>query len=83
VSTVRLMLYSRPGCHLCEEMRAVVAPIAREAGVVLDEMVVDDDPVAAAQYDLEIPVLCIDGVKAFSIRVSPAALRARLAEARG
>jgi hypothetical protein len=64
-------------------MRAVVAPIARELGAVLDEMVVDDDPAAAARYDLEIPVLCIDGVKAFSLRVSPAALRARLAGARG
>jgi glutaredoxin len=78
VSTVRITLYSRPGCHLCEEMRDVALPVARETGASFEEVDVDADPVLAAAYDLEVPVLCIDGEKAFSIRVTPAALRARL-----
>ena len=79
MSTVRITLYSRPGCHLCEAMRAVALPAAREVGAVFEELDVDADPATAARYDLEIPVLCIDGEKAFSLQVSPAALRRRLA----
>jgi len=83
VSTVRVTIYGRPGCHLCEEMRAVAEPVAREVGAVLEEVMVDGDPVAVARYDLEIPVLCVNGEKAFSVTVTPAALRARLARERG
>ncbi len=75
---MRITLYSRPGCHLCEAMREVAIPVAREVGAVFEELDVDADPVAAARWDLEIPVLCIDGEKAFSIEVSPATLRRRL-----
>jgi hypothetical protein len=77
-----MTLYSRPGCHLCEEMRDVALAVAREAGATFEEMDVDADPALAARYDLEIPVLCIDDVKAFSIRVTPARLRARVRDGR-
>jgi glutaredoxin len=80
---VRITLYSRPGCHLCEEMRKTTEPIAREYGAVFEEVDVDDDSAIAARFDLEVPVLCVDGEKAFSIRVTPAALRNRLARATG
>lgn len=83
MSTVRITLYSRPGCHLCEEMRKTTEPIAREYGATFEEVDVDDDPAIAARYDLEVPVLCVDGEKAFSIRVTPASLRGRLARAAG
>ena len=78
VSTVRITVYSRPGCHLCEEMRNVAVVVAAETGATFDELDVDADPAIAARYDLEVPVLCIDGVKAFSIRVTPALLRERV-----
>ena len=82
MSTVRITLYSRPGCHLCEVMRNTTEPIAREYGAVFEEVDVDSDPAVAARYDLEIPVLCVNGEKAFSLRVTPQLLRARLARAR-
>jgi hypothetical protein len=75
---VQLTLYSRPGCHLCEEMHAVAATVAGEMGMRFEAIDVDTDPVLAARYDLEIQVLCVNGEKAFSVRVSAAALRARL-----
>ena len=78
MSTVRITVYSRPGCHLCEAMRDVALPMADEVGATFEEVDVDADPAIAAAYDLEVPVLCIDGVKAFSIRVTPALLRERL-----
>jgi hypothetical protein len=81
VSTVRITLYSRPDCHLCETMREVVLPVAQEMGASFEEVDADADPGIAARYDLEIPVLCVNGEKAFSIRVTPAALRRRLREA--
>lgn len=82
MSTVQLTLYSRPGCHLCEEMHAVAAAVADEMGARFEDVDVDADPALAARYDLEIPVLCVNGEKAFSIRVTAAALRARLAQER-
>ncbi len=78
MSTVRITLYSRPGCHLCDAMRDVAAPVAREMGATFEELDVDADPAIAARYGLEIPVLCVDGAKAFSVRVSTSALRDRL-----
>jgi glutaredoxin len=74
-----MTLYSRPGCHLCEAMRAVAEPVARAAGIEFEELDVDADAAAAARYDLEIPVLCIDGEKIFAVAVTAAELRARLA----
>jgi glutaredoxin len=78
VSTVRITLYSRPGCHLCEAMRDVALPVAKELGARFEEVDVDADPAIAARFDLEIPVLCVDGEKVFSIAVSATQLRRRL-----
>jgi len=76
---MRLTLYGRPECHLCHEMRAVVDAIRADAPFDLDEVDIDGDPVLLAAYGEEIPVLLVNGRKAFKYRVTPAALRARLA----
>lgn len=52
-----LRLLTRPGCHLCEEMKARVLPLVRELGGTLTEEDVDADPALAARFGLEIPVL--------------------------
>lgn len=80
----RLTLYGRADCHLCHEMRAVVQAVVgaapRATGrVVLEEVDVDTDPALVAAYGADVPVLCVNGVRAFAHRVEPAALRARLA----
>jgi len=76
---IRLTLYGRADCHLCEEMRAVVDRIAREIPVELEHVDVDGDPALAAAYGAEVPVLCVNGRRAFKYRVEAPALRARLA----
>jgi hypothetical protein len=76
---MRLTLYGRPECHLCHEMRAVVDAIRADVPFDLDEVDIDGDPVLVAAYGGEIPVLLVNGRKAFKYRVTPAALRARLA----
>ncbi len=75
---LHLQIFSRPGCHLCDEMKAVVDPIARELGAVVEEIDIAADPALEGEYGLEIPVLRINGRKAFKYRVSARELRARL-----
>lgn len=75
----RLVLYSKPGCHLCEEMRGVVAKVAGECGAEFEEVDISRHPDLLARYGEEIPVLFIAGRKAFKYRVTESQLRARLA----
>ena len=73
-----LTLYSRPGCHLCDEMKAVVARIARSVPLTLDVVDVTTDPQLEARYGLEIPVLLIEGKKAAKYRISEEELTRKL-----
>jgi glutaredoxin len=75
---VELILYSRPGCHLCEEMKEVVARVVREIGGGVREVDISADPDLEAVYREQIPVLFVNGRKAFKFRVSEEALRKRL-----
>jgi len=75
-----IVLYSRPECHLCDEMKAVVAPVAKAFGATVEEIDIGSDPEIEARFNLEIPVLFIDGRKAFKYRVTANELRRRLRE---
>jgi glutaredoxin len=74
-----LTLYSRPGCHLCDEMKAVVKNVARTIPLALDEVDISADPALEAQYGLEIPVLLVEGKKAAKYRIGEEELRRLLA----
>ncbi len=65
-----LRLYSRPGCHLCDEMKAVVERVARSVPLTIEVVDITTDPQLEARYGLEIPVLLIEGKKAAKYRVS-------------
>ena len=75
---MRLTLYGRSDCHLCHDMRAVVETVARRVPLALEEIDVDRDPAVAARFGAEVPVLCVNGRKAFKYRVDAPALHARL-----
>ncbi len=78
---IRVTLYGRADCHLCDDMRAVVEEV-RAAGpleVEVEEVDVDGDPGLAAAYGDQVPVLCVNGRKAFKYRVDARSLRGRLA----
>jgi len=64
-----LTMYSRPGCHLCDEMKAVVRRVTRDMSVSFSEVDISTDPVLEEQYGLEIPVLMVNGKKAAKYRV--------------
>ncbi len=76
---IALTIYSRPGCHLCEEMKAVVGAVARQIALRLDEIDISSDPALEALYGLEIPVLMVEGKKAAKYRIAEDELRRVLA----
>ncbi len=73
--------YTRPGCHLCDEARAAIAPLLSEFGAALREVNIDDDPVLKERYAWDIPVIFIGARKAAKHRVDTAQFRRQLSEA--
>jgi hypothetical protein len=71
---INLTLYSRPGCHLCDEMKAVVARVASAMPLSLQEIDISTDPALESRYGLEIPVLLVEGRRAAKHRVTEAEL---------
>jgi Glutaredoxin-like domain (DUF836) len=61
VSSPRFLLYSRPGCCLCEEMLSELAALPEAAAVAVDVLDVDADPAARVRYGHKIPVLLLAG----------------------
>ncbi len=72
---IALTLYSRPGCHLCDDMKAVVVQIARTLPLTLDVIDISTDAELEARYGLEIPVLLVNGKIAAKYRVGEDELR--------
>ena len=69
-----LTIYSRPGCHLCDEMKAIVTRVvAGDASI--DEIDISTDPALEARYGIEIPVLLIDGRKVAKYRITEETFR--------
>lgn len=74
----RVVLISKPGCHLCDEARIVVEQVCGEAGVAWREDSLLDNPHWAARYAAWIPVVLVDGKEHATWRVDPGGLRAAL-----
>jgi len=74
-----VVLYGKPECCLCDDMKAVVDEVRREIPFALEVIDISGDAVLEVAYGTEIPVLMIDGRKAFKYRVDATALRRRLA----
>jgi len=74
-----LIIYSRPGCHLCDEMKALVREVGRSLPLEVTEVDISGDPDLEERYGLEIPVLMVNGRKAAKYRISEIELRRVLA----
>jgi glutaredoxin len=74
-STPRVVLYHAEGCHLCERARAVLA----ESGVPFEEVDITGHPKLEAEFREWLPVVEVDGERAFVYYVDPAAFRRKVA----
>lgn len=76
MSTVTL--YSRPGCHLCDDAREALARVRERAPFHLDEIDIETDDALHARYLERIPVVVLDGEELFDYFVDEAALLRRI-----
>jgi glutaredoxin len=74
----KLVLYSRADCSLCEEMKDAIREVAAKVPLELEEIDVDSSMELKKQFGDQIPVLFIDGRRAFKHKVTAKALRKRL-----
>jgi glutaredoxin len=68
----RVRIYTRPGCHLCEEAKAEIARAGYPHLFDLEEIDIDSDPRLASLYGYDIPVITVDGTHAFKHRLTAA-----------
>jgi thiol-disulfide isomerase/thioredoxin len=78
-----LKLYGRAWCHLCEDLRAELEPIAAQFGVAIEWIDIDTDPALEALYDELVPVLVLDDVELCHYRLDEARVRGALISALG
>jgi len=76
---IELILYTRNDCELCREMEDVVAAELPRFDAHIRRVEIDGDPALEAQFGIEVPVLFVNGRKAFKYRCTPRELRKRLA----
>jgi glutaredoxin len=71
VSEPRITLYTRPGCHLCDDAKIAVADVARRTGEAWREIDVTGDTELESEYGEMLPVIMIDGKVHGYWRVEP------------
>jgi hypothetical protein len=74
----RVVLYSRPGCHLCDDARVVLERVRTRVPFALEEVDITTDDALHARYLERIPVVTLDGEELFDYFVHEDALIARL-----
>ena len=74
----RLVLYSRVDCCLCDEMKTLIQQVAERTPLDLEEIDIDSSADLRQKYGEEVPVLFINGRKAFKYRLTARQLTARL-----
>ena len=78
MGAARVLLYSKPGCHLCEDARAVIELVCASIGTTFEEVDITGDPDLMHAYGEQIPVTFVDGAQHDFWRVDETRLRAAL-----
>jgi glutaredoxin len=76
--SARVTLYGKPGCHLCEDAREVIARVCADLGTTYDEVDITTDVSLQRRYGEQIPVTLVDGAQHDFWRVDEARLRSAL-----
>jgi glutaredoxin len=69
MNPVEVEIYSRPGCHLCDEAKIVIERVHRRVAFGLKVINVETDKDFEKEYGEQVPVVLINGIKAFKYRV--------------
>jgi glutaredoxin len=78
-----VVVYSRPGCHLCDEAKASIEAVRRQVEFTIEEVNIESNPELLARYQYDIPVIAINGVKTFMHRVDPDEFKAAISKLKG
>ena len=68
---VKVRMYSRPGCGLCDEAREIIFEARARWAFEYEEVDISGDDALELEYGIRIPVVCLDGRERFEIRVDP------------
>lgn len=66
---MQVTLYTRAGCHLCDEAKAQIAPLLRRFALTLEEVDIDTDTELQARFGKDVPVIFLDGRKVAKHRI--------------
>jgi len=66
---ILIEIYSRPGCHLCDDAKAVLERVRRRYPFTLKEINIETNPELQKTYGTEVPVITINGNKAYKYRI--------------
>ena len=75
---MKVTLYTRRGCHLCDEAKQAIDSARRRRAFDYEEFDIDSDPELRRLYNEEVPVIAIDGRKAFKYRLTAEELMMKL-----
>ena len=78
MSKVQVVIYSRPGCHLCDEAKAAILSAGCSDQFVLQEIDIESDEELLRKYKYDIPVVAINGMEMFIHRVDPKEFATRI-----
>ena len=73
-----VIIYSRPGCHLCDEAKAAIKSAGIDDQFTLEEIDIESDDELLRKYKYDIPVIAIDGTETFIHRLTPQEFKQKL-----
>jgi glutaredoxin len=74
LSKAHVIIYSRPGCHLCDEAKATIERTS-DTSFTLEEINIESDDELLKKYQYDIPVVTINGIEVFKHRIDPEEFR--------
>jgi glutaredoxin len=74
----QVILYTRPGCHLCDDAKQAMQAADCDKEYTLVEINIESDPELLRRYQHDIPVITVDGIVAFRHRLTSGAFRERI-----
>ena len=78
MSKLRVIIYSRPVCHLCDEAKEAILSAGCGDEFVLEEINIESDEELLRKYKYDIPVIAINGVESFIHHVDPKEFKTRI-----